>query len=110
VVLALHEGRLSKEMPKVKLNGDGVHELVRGIPGGDGEVIGGTGVILGNVGGPTAMACKFMDMAGEQLLVYHPGGKVQVWADIEAEDNEFARSRYSHPLYAVNGGVAFGGL
>jgi len=56
------------------------------------------------------MAHKFLDLPGEQLLVYHPDGKIQVWADNEAEDNELAVSRYLHPIYTVNHGIALGGL
>ncbi|MBO3803148.1 MAG: hypothetical protein JTT11_04645 [Candidatus Brockarchaeota archaeon] len=94
----------------VDLDGDGMHELVRGIPGGSGEVLDGAGSVLGSVGGTVAMARKFMDLPGEQLLAYYPDGKVRVWADAEAEDNGLALSRYAHPLYAVNDGLVLGGL
>ncbi|MGQ9514152.1 MAG: hypothetical protein ACUVTL_03775, partial [Thermoproteota archaeon] len=94
----------------VDLNGDGLHELIRGMPGGNGDVIDGTGQVLGNVGGTTAMACNFMDLAGEQILVYYPDGKVNVWADTEAKDNHLALSRYKHPIYTVNDGFALAGL
>jgi len=94
----------------VDLNGDGLHEFVRGIPGGDGNIIDWNGSVLESVGGTTAMARKFMDLAGEQLLVYYPDGKVRVWADMEAEDSSLARSRYAHPTYALNDESALCGL
>jgi len=56
------------------------------------------------------MARKFMDLAGEQLLVYYPDGKVRVWADMEAEDSSLARSRYALPTYALNDESALCGL
>lgn len=86
----------------VDLNGDGLHELVRGIPGGDGEVLDRRGNRVGAAGGPVAMACRFMDHAGEQVLSYRPDGTLQVWADRNAEDSEAARARYAHPYYAAN--------
>ena len=40
----------------VDFDGDGRHELVRGIAGSDGEVLDCDGRVLGSVGGPAAMA------------------------------------------------------
>jgi len=86
----------------VDLNGDGYHELVRGVAGGDGEVLDRNGRTLGSVGGPIALASKFMDHAGEQVLSYHPDGTVRVWADRNAMDTDAALARYAHPFYATN--------
>ncbi len=86
----------------VDLNGDGLHELVRGIPGGIGEVIDGKGNVLGNVGGPIALASKFVPHPGEQVLSYHPDGWVRIWADANAKDSAAACSRYNHPFYKAN--------
>ena len=86
----------------VDLNGDGLHELVRGGPGGDGDVLDGTGAKLGNVGGTVAMMSKFLDMPGEQLLVYYPDGTVRIWADRNAKDSADATRRYQHSYYKVN--------
>lgn len=86
----------------VDLDGDGVHELVYGGPGGDGRVIDWDGKAVANVGGTVAMASKFLDHPGEQLLVFHPDGTLQVWADLNAEDGEAARTRYEEPLYRAN--------
>jgi hypothetical protein len=86
----------------VDLNGDGFHELVRGIPGSDGAVIHRTGEPLGAIGGPVAMLSKFLDRPGEQLLAYYADGTVRVWSDRAAEDSPAALQRYAHPLYTAN--------
>lgn len=94
----------------VDVNGDGLHELVRGIPGGNGDVLDRDGNVVGSVGGPVAMACKFLDRPGEQLLAYYPDGAVRVWGDRNAEDTDAALARYAHPFYQVNRSRALGGL
>jgi hypothetical protein len=94
----------------VDLNGDGYHELVRGIPGQDGAVFDRRGCRIGSVGGPAALLAKFLDRPGEHVLVYHPDGRIQVWGDADAVDRPQAVARYEHPLYAVNrrlGGVGY---
>ncbi|UQZ86345.1 hypothetical protein SK3146_05638 [Paenibacillus konkukensis] len=78
------------------LNGDGLHELVRG---GDGEVLDRHGRSFGHVGGTVAMASKSMDLPGEQLLCFYPDGMIRVWADANAADSEQALARYSDPFY-----------
>lgn len=86
----------------VDLNGDGYHELVRGIPGQDGAVLDRRGNTVGCVGASVAMLSKFLDHPGEQLLAYHPDGTLQVWGDRKAQDSRQALARYTHPLYAAN--------
>jgi hypothetical protein len=86
----------------VDLNGDGFHEIVRGAPSGDGEVLDRFGRRIDSVGGPVAMASKFLDLPGEQLLSYQQDGKVRVWADRNAQDGHVAAARYASPLYAAN--------
>ena len=87
----------------VDLNGDGQHELVRGYFEGDGSVLDARGNILGNIGGLSALACKFMDMPGEQILSYsHKDGQVRVWADKNATDQQAAQNRYTHRFYQIN--------
>ena len=86
----------------VDLNGDGIHELVKGYFEGDGTVIDNSGAELGNVGGLTAMASKFTSLPGEQILSYSKDGKITIWADINAEDSDAAIRRYRHPYYKVN--------
>lgn len=63
----------------VDLDGDGYDELVYGIPGQDGRVIDRWGQELGCVGGTVALGGKLLAGPGEQLLVYRPDGRLQVW-------------------------------
>jgi hypothetical protein len=86
----------------VDLDGDGRHELVRGIPGGDGEVLDRHGKRIGSVGGPIALAAKLLDHPGEQVLSYHPDGTLRIWGDRAASDCPEALARYAHPFYAAN--------
>jgi hypothetical protein len=86
----------------VDLNGDGIHELVRGYFEGNGEVLDRDGRVIGNVGGLSAMASKFTDRPGEQILSYAPDGVVRIWADANAVDSEQALRRYAHPHYRTN--------
>jgi hypothetical protein len=86
----------------VDLNGDGRHELVRGRASRDGEVLDRHGNPIGDIGGPTAMASKFLDRPGEQLLAYYPDGMLRVWADRNAQDSPEALARYARPLYGAN--------
>jgi len=86
----------------VDLDGDGRHELVRGIASGNGEVIDRKGRPIGDVKGPVALASKFLALPGEQLLAYYPDGKLRVWADRNANDTPEAALRYEHPFYRAN--------
>lgn len=86
----------------VDLNGDGIHELVKGYFEGDGTVLSREGNVLGNIGGLSAMASKFTSLPGEQILSYSKNGIVRIWADKNANDNERAISRYKNPFYKVN--------
>ncbi len=86
----------------VDINGDGNHELVRGRASGSGEVVDGSGAHLADLGAPVAMASKFLDLPGEQLLTYHLNGTLKVWADANAQDSDIALQRYAHPLYEAN--------
>jgi hypothetical protein len=86
----------------VDLNGDGRHELVKGYFEGDGTVLSADGEVVGNVGGLSAMASKFVDLPGEQILSYAPDGMVRIWADRSAVDSPAAQRRYAHPFYRAN--------
>ena len=86
----------------VDLNGDGVHELVRGLAEGNGEVIDRKGRVIGNIDGSAAIASKFMDHPGEQILSYGRDGIIRVWADRNAKDSIQALERYKHPFYKAN--------
>jgi len=86
----------------VDLNGDGIHELVKGYFEGSGEVIDRQGKVLGNIGGLSAMACKFTSLPGEQILSYSKDGWIRIWADLNAKDSPRAIARYSNPYYKTN--------
>jgi hypothetical protein len=86
----------------VDLDGDGRHELVKGYFEGDGSVLGPDGTAIGNIGGLSAMASKFLDLPGEQILSYARDGMVRVWADRNALDSPAAVRRYAHPFYRAN--------
>jgi hypothetical protein len=86
----------------VDLNGDGIHELVRGLAEGDGSVLDQTGKSIGSIGGHIAMASKFTDRPGEQVLSYYPDGTIRIWADRNAADTPTAQARYAHPFYRAN--------
>lgn len=86
----------------VDLNGDGIHELVKGYFEGDGSVIDNKGNMIGNIGGHSAMASKFTNLPGEQILSFSKDGKLKIWADKNADDTPEAKKRYEHPFYKVN--------
>ena len=87
----------------VDLNGDGFHELIRGIPGQNGDVLDQRGQVVGSIGGGTvAMLSKFMPHAGEQILAHYPDSKIRIWADRNAHDSSVALKRYADPFYAAN--------
>ena len=86
----------------VDLNGDGTHELVRGLAEGDGKVIDKDGRIIGKTDGSVAIPSKFMDHPGEQILSYSRDGIISIWADRNARDNSLALKRYEHPFYKAN--------
>ena len=86
----------------VDLNGDGVHELVKGYFEGDGSVIDCNGKAIGNIGGLSAIHSHFSGKAGEQILSYHPDGKVRIWHDRNAVDTPAAKARYQSHFYQIN--------
>jgi len=86
----------------IDLNGDGIHELVKGYFEGDGTIMDNTGKVIGNIGGASAIASKFTGDAGEQLLSYSKDGIVRIWIDKNAHDNQIAKDRYAHPFYKLN--------
>ena len=86
----------------VDLNGDAIHELVRGYFEGDGTVLDREGRTLGNVGGLTAICSKFTGHPGEQILSYDRAGKVRIWHDKNAADSPAAVARYQSAFYRAN--------
>lgn len=88
-----------KTLP-VDINGDGYHELVRGLPAADGDVLDRKGNIIGNIGGCVALSGKLLkDKAGEQMLTYSEDGTIRIWYDENAEDTPDAMERYQNPFY-----------
>jgi hypothetical protein len=86
----------------VDLNGDGIHELVRGIEGGDGAVMDRRGREVGTIGGTVAIVAKLLNKPGEHIFAYYSDGKIRIWADRNACDCEAALERYAHPFYKAN--------
>ncbi len=86
----------------VDLNGDGIHELVKGYFEGNGDVIDNKGTKLANIKGLSAMASKFTSFPGEQILSYSKDGTVRIWADKNAVDNQKAKERYKSSFYKIN--------
>lgn len=86
----------------VDFDGDGRHELVRGIASGNGEVINRHGHVIAQLGAPVAMASQFAGRPGEQVLAYYPDGMLRIWGDPRAEDTDFAGARVAHPFYIAN--------
>jgi hypothetical protein len=86
----------------VDLNGDGVHELIRGLPGGNGEILNAKGQAVAKVEGTLAMASKLLNVPGEQVMMYQTNGIVYIYADDNARDTVRGRERYAHPLYKAN--------
>ncbi len=86
----------------VDLNGDGIHELVKGYFEGDGTILDNGGKVIGNIGGASAIASKFTGDQGEQILSYSEDGMIRIWFDRNAQDNNAAKERYANPFYEVN--------
>ncbi len=86
----------------VDLDGDGIHELVKGYLEGDGTVHDRTGKVLGNVGGLCAMCSKFTRLPGEQILSFTKNGQVRIWADVNAEDWSAVQRRSRNRFYYTN--------
>jgi len=86
----------------VDLDGDGRHEFVRGAASGDGALWDADGRSLGSVGGPVAMIQKVLPNPGEQLLSYHPDGRLQLWGIKEDEEEPEARLRFEDAFIRAN--------
>lgn len=86
----------------VDIDGDGWHELVRGIPGGDGSLLDAQGTVLGKVEGTVALAQKLNNHPGEQILSYTEDGRILLYADRNAADSKLSLARFANPNYASN--------
>lgn len=85
----------------VDIDGDAIHELARSGKGGC-EIIDRSGAVIARLDGGAVIAGKLFGMPGEQIVCKGPGGKVQVWADLNAKDNAEAKFRYNHSFYRAN--------
>ena len=86
----------------VDLNGDGIHELCRGLSQGNGDILDANGRVIGNINGKAVIASKILDLPGEQILCYQPNGTLRIWADRNAADTTEALKRYKNPFYKAN--------
>lgn len=86
----------------VDVNGDGIHEILRGVASGDTELIDRTGRRIAFLGGKVAMNTKIFNLPGEQIMTYYPDGTVKVFTDANAVDSPAAMARYNHPFYSRN--------
>ncbi len=84
------------------LDGDGIHELVRGLAEGNGDALDNKGRIVRNINGKRVIGSKLLDLPGEQILCYRPDGTVYIWADGNAKDSAEAQKRYSNRFYRAN--------
>lgn len=88
----------------VDMNGDGFHEFAcaRGEQA-DRKIYDFQGNVLADLGESAylAMASKFMNLPGEQILCYYPDGTIKIWADKNAKDSEIAIKRYRSPYYML---------
>jgi len=88
----------------VDLDGDGYHEFARAFgEQADRNIYDLSGNILANLGESAyiAMASKFMNLPGEQLLCYYPDGQVKIFADRKAKDSRLAKQRFENPYYKL---------
>ncbi len=86
----------------VDADGDGLHEILRGVAAGDTELIDREGKRICHFGGKVAMNTKILDMPGEQVMIYMPDGTVSIYADVNARDTPMAERRYNTPYYKRN--------
>ena len=83
-------------------DGDGLHEFCAYTRQGEGTVVDEQGRALGAFKGLAAMASKFVEHPGEQLLTFDRGGTVCTWANRSARDTPAGRERWAHPFYRAN--------
>ena len=86
----------------VDVDGDGKHEILRGVAAGDTELIDRHGHRICHFGGKVAMNTKILDAPGEQVMIYYPDGTVKIFGDVNAEDSDAALRRYGTSYYQRN--------
>ncbi|SDL32845.1 rhamnogalacturonan lyase family protein [Kriegella aquimaris] len=88
----------------VDLDGDGYHEFACAIgEQADRKVYNISGEVIADLGEKAylAIASKFINLPGEQLLCYYPDGTIKIWADKNAKDSDVALKRYNSPYYKL---------
>ena len=86
----------------IDLDGDGLHEIVKGMSMGNSCVFDRKGNLIKEIGGRLSMCSKIASHPGEQLLTHYPDGMVRIWADANAQDSPAAIKRYAHSFYHAN--------
>ena len=92
------------ETVPVDINGDAIHELVRPTADDRSEIIDRDGKVLADLGRDVGvvLTCKLLARSGEQIVTWHPEGRIDVWYDENAQDSAAAESRYVQSLYRAN--------
>ncbi|MFA6844452.1 MAG: hypothetical protein WCR02_01870 [Sphaerochaetaceae bacterium] len=86
----------------IDVDGDGLHEILRGVAAGTTELIDREGMVICQLGGRVAMNSKILSYPGEQVMTYYPEGMVKVFRDMNANDSSSALKRYANPVYQRN--------
>lgn len=86
----------------IDIDGDGIHEILRGVAAGDTYLLDSNGNQIFHFGGKVAMNSKIMDYPGEQVMLYYSEGMVKIFRDEMAEDMPEAIARYKSPFYQRN--------
>ncbi len=86
----------------VDVDGDGLHEILRGVAAGDTYLLDRQGKEIAHLGGKVAMNSKILDAPGEQIMIYYPDGTVKIFRDVNAQDSMAALKRYESPVYRRN--------
>jgi hypothetical protein len=78
-------------------NGDGVSEFFA-----QGTLLNNKGETILSTRGRIVNAYKLLDLPGEQLTVYFPDGRIQIWADRNARETPEMQKRFADPIYKIN--------
>ena len=78
-------------------NGDGISEIFAG-----GVLYNNRGEKIMQTEGRFVNAFKLLDLPGEQLTVFFPDGRIQIWADRNAKETPEMRKRFADPIYKIN--------
>ena len=78
-------------------NGDGISEFFA-----RGELLNNKGERIMSVRGSVVNTFKLLDLPGEQLTVFLPDGRIQIWADRNANETPEMQKRFADPIYKIN--------